>query len=174
MFCNRLHAWWSTQSLLATLLSSLIARHWVGLQTVWWYRLKDLYIDEMVGANCFGCCQAHQGLPVAFFLLRYSVLCTVESLYLLYLLFIYWFICSRRWCMDKLGVFHANQKSMCLDPHLKYGWGWRRKTGLSPPVKYFYWPFQGGIPFENHLCYLCIVFAMLSRLFIADLWSHAG
>ena len=26
MYCNRLHAWWSTQSLLSTLLSSLIAR----------------------------------------------------------------------------------------------------------------------------------------------------
>ena len=24
------------------------------------------------------------------------------------------------------------------------GWGWRHGTGLSPPVKYFYWPFQGG------------------------------
>ena len=26
MYCDRLHAWWSTQSRLATLLSSLIAR----------------------------------------------------------------------------------------------------------------------------------------------------
>ena len=50
MYCNRLHAWWSTQSQLATLLSSLIARLWVGLQTLRWFRLKDLYIDEMVGA----------------------------------------------------------------------------------------------------------------------------
>ena len=31
MYCNRLHAWWSTLSRLATLLSSLIARRWVGL-----------------------------------------------------------------------------------------------------------------------------------------------
>ena len=41
--------------------------------------------------------------------------------------------------MDKLGVFHANQTSMCLDPHLnlivKLA---RRETSLSPPVKYFY------------------------------------
>ena len=35
-----LHAWWSTQSRLATLLSSLIARGWVGL--LWRFRLKDL------------------------------------------------------------------------------------------------------------------------------------
>ena len=33
-----------------TLLSSLIARRWVGLQTLCWFRLKDLFIDEMVGA----------------------------------------------------------------------------------------------------------------------------
>ena len=31
MYCNRLHAWWSAQSRLATLLSSLIARWRVGL-----------------------------------------------------------------------------------------------------------------------------------------------
>ena len=30
---------------------------------------------------------------------------TAESLSLLYLLFISWFICSRRWCMGKLGAF---------------------------------------------------------------------
>ena len=55
--------------------------------------LKDLYIDEMVEAIdemveawCFGCCQAHWGLPVGFLLLRYSVLYTVEPLSLLYLL----------------------------------------------------------------------------------------
>ena len=26
----------------------------------------------------------------------------------------------------------------------------------------------------DHLCYLCLVFAMLSRLFIAALWSPTG
>ena len=26
----------------------------------------------------------------------------------------------------------------------------------------------------GHLCYLCLVFVMLSRLFIAALWSPAG
>ena len=40
-------------------------------------------------------------------------------------------------CIDKLGVFHANQISICLDPHLNEGLCWRRETGLSPPVKYF-------------------------------------
>ena len=61
MYCNRLHAWWSTQSGLATLLSSLIARRWVGLQTLWWFRLNDLSIDEMVGAWCFGCLSGPPG-----------------------------------------------------------------------------------------------------------------
>ena len=28
----------------------LIARQWVGLQTLWWFRLFDLSFDEMVGA----------------------------------------------------------------------------------------------------------------------------
>ena len=78
----------------------------------------------MIGAWCFGCCQAHRNLPVRFLLIRFSVLFTVESLSLLYILFISWFICSRRWCFDKLGVFHANQTTLCLDPHLNLGWGW--------------------------------------------------
>ena len=88
---SRLHAWWSTQLLLTTLLSSLIARRWVGLQALWRFRLKALSIDEMVGAWCFCCCQAYQGLSVGFLLLQYSILFTVESLSLLYLLFISWF-----------------------------------------------------------------------------------
>ena len=36
--------------------------------------------------------------------------------------------------MDKLGVFHANQTSMCIAPHLNKVLGWRRETSLSPPV----------------------------------------
>ena len=42
--------------------------------------------------------------------------------------------------MDKLGVFHANQTSMCLHgatSELKMRFACR-ETGLSPPVKYFY------------------------------------
>ena len=49
----------------------------------------------------------------------------------------------------------------------------RHETGLSPPVKYFYGTFEGGTSFVDHLCYLCFVFVMLSRLFIAALWSPA-
>ena len=39
----------------------------------------------------------------------------------------------------------------------------RHETGLSPPVKYFCWPFQGGAAFVDHLCYFFLVYVMLSR-----------
>ena len=45
----------------ATLLSSLIARRWFWLQTLWRFRLKDLSIDEMIGAWCFGCLSGPPG-----------------------------------------------------------------------------------------------------------------
>ena len=88
----------------------------------------------MVGTWCFGYCQGHQG-TCWISLLAYSVLCTVEFLLLLYLLFVSWFICSMRYLMDKLGVFHANQTSICFDPHLNWGWGKQCETSLSTPVK---------------------------------------
>ena len=34
--------------------------------------------------------------------------------------------------------------------------------------------FKGGVSFVDQFCYLCFVFVMLSRLFIAALWSPAG
>ena len=37
-----------------------------------------------------------------------------------------------------------------------------------------YRPFRGGTSFVDHLCLLCLVFVMLSHLFIAALWSPAG
>ena len=52
--------------------------------------------------------------------------------------------------------------------------GYPFKNILSPPVKYFYWPFQGFTSFVDHLCFLCLWFVMLLHLFIAALWSPAG
>ena len=50
----------------------------------------------------------------------------------------------------------------------------RCETGLSPPVKYFYWPFQGDASFVDHLCYYYRVFVMLSHASIFDIsWSPA-
>ena len=55
--------------------------------------------------------------PVGFLLLRYSVLCTVESFSLLYL-----GLCVLgRWCMDGLGVFMQTKHLLCLGPHLNWG-----------------------------------------------------
>ena len=39
----------------------------------------------------------------------------------------------------------------------------------------FYWPFQGGDSFVDHLCYFCLVFVILSCTSVCDaLWSPAG
>ena len=76
---------------------------------------KDLSIYEMVGAWCFGCLSGPPGFTCW---ISFAPIFSFIYLSLLYLLFISWFICPRRWCFDKLGVFHANQTSMCLNPHL--------------------------------------------------------
>ena len=51
----------------------------------------------------------------------------------------------------------------------------RRETGLSPPVKYFYWPFQGGT-FLWIIYVISVLFLLCfrARLFIDVLWSPAG
>ena len=49
------------------------------------------------------------------------------------------------------------------------------KLVLSPPVKYFYLPFQGGTSFVDHLCFSVLCYLCLcARLFICSLWSPAG
>ena len=59
-------------------------------------------------------------------LLLCSILCAVGSLTLLCLLFVSWFVCSGRWCIDGLGVFRVGQASVCLGPHLDVGLGLAR------------------------------------------------
>ena len=44
---------------------------------------------------------------------------TVESLSFFYLLFISQLVFDRILCIEKLGIFHANQTSICLEPHLE-------------------------------------------------------
>ena len=53
---------------------------------------------------------------------------------------------------------------------------WRSQNAFSYINKslYFYCPFQGGTSFVEKLWYFCLVRVMLSRLFIAALWSPAG
>ena len=67
------------------------------------------------GSNVVSVVWPHWSLTVGFLLIRYAVLCTVESLSLDYLLFISRFLCIWRWYIDKLGIFHANQTSICFD-----------------------------------------------------------
>ena len=50
-----------------------------------------------------------------------------------------------------------------------------RLTGLSPPVKYSYRPFQGGTSFVDYLCNFCLVLLCFQvSLFVVTLWSPAG
>ena len=49
--------------------------------------LKIYLLMRWEGPDALAVCQAHRGLPVGFLLLWYSVLFTIESLSLLYLLF---------------------------------------------------------------------------------------
>ena len=153
MYCSRLHAWWSTQSRLATLLSSLIARKWVGFQTQWRFRLKDLSIDEMVVAWCFGCCEVHRGLPVGFLLLWYSIylllspyLCFISFLYLeLYVL------------GDDALISYG---SFMQTTHLCVLINIWTKCEAGAPLNRFKSSsktFQGGASFPDHLFYFCLV-----------------
>ena len=51
------------------------------------FKLVSILTDQSSNFRIFGCCQAHRCLSVESLLLRYSVVCTVESLFLLYLPF---------------------------------------------------------------------------------------
>ena len=67
---------------------------------------------------------------------------------------------------------------MCSGPHQNQGWGWRRETGLSPPVKYFtdrskavllLWIFYVFV--LSCVCYvLCTSFYMC---FVVTCWERA-
>ena len=52
------------------------------------FDLKTCLLMRWYGPDALAVCGAHRGLPVEFLTLRYSFLFTVESLSLLYLLFI--------------------------------------------------------------------------------------
>ena len=72
--------------------------------------------------------------------------------------------------MDKLGIFHANQTSMCLDPDQNF----KREVGTVKLVKalqaFSHLPFKGGTSFVD-LFYFVFVFAILSCLCHSALWS---
>ena len=72
--------------------------------------------------------------------------------------------------MDKLGIFHANQTSMCLDPHQNF----KSEVGTMKLVKalqaFSHKPFKDGTSFVD-LFYFVFVFAILSCLCHLALWS---
>ena len=65
--------------------------------------------------------------------------------------------------MDKLGIFHANQTYMCLDPHQNEGRGWYRETSLSIPVIFlltiprWYFFFGSFYVFSLLYCLICVI-----------------
>ena len=88
------------------------------------------------------------------------VLDCIDSWSLPSFLLLYWVkACFRRWCIDKLGVFHANQISVSWSTsELRV-----RLAPLNrfkPSSKIFYWPFQGGTSFVDLLCF-CSVLCLL-------------
>ena len=94
VYCGGLRAWWSARSRLSALLCFLIAGRWVGLQTLWWFRLKDLSIDEMVGAWCFGCLSGPPGFtcgisfaPVFSFIYCWVLIFALSPCYILIYMF---------------------------------------------------------------------------------------
>ena len=64
---------------------------------------------------------------------------------------------------------------MCLDPHLNSGCGWRRVTGLSPPVKYFTDRCKAALLlWVIHVISVVCLFCFHARRFIDALWLPAG
>ena len=151
MYCNRLHAWWSAQSRLATWFSSLSANWLVGLQTLLRFRLKALCIDELIRAWCFGCLSGPPGFTcwISFALVFSFIYCWVLI-----------FACSGRWCINYLADF-------CAKPKIYVSWSTSEfRMRLAPwnrfklSIKLFYWPFQGGTSFVDLLCLFCFEFVM--------------
>ena len=76
-------------------------------------------MGERVGARCCVCGRAIWCLAVGVLLLWCLV--AVGSLSLFYLSFVSPVVCSRNCCFSELGILHANQASVCLGPHRKWG-----------------------------------------------------
>ena len=148
---------------------------WVEHENI--FRLKDASIYEMVGAWCFGCCQAHWSLPVGFILLQYSVLCPVGSLSLLCLLFISCFKCFFGWCIDTLGVFYAKPNIYVSQSTSELRVGCAPWNRFGPQVKYFMTvPRQFFVCGSFVLFLSCVCHALLSVhcCLVVTCWERAG
>ena len=101
-----------------------------------------------------------------------------ESLSLLYLLFISLFICSGRWCTDKLGVFHANQISMYWSTS-EFRVSLAPWNKFKPSSKIFYWHSKVVLLLWIFYVFFCLVFVMplcVSVYFylVVTSWERAG
>ena len=89
--------------------------------------------------------------------------------------FVSWFICSRRWCIDKLGVFHAI-KHICVLIHILT----KGEVGPVKPVEALKWNIS--IDRSKAVLLLCIIhiisvlllLCFSACLFIDALWPSAG
>ena len=112
------------------------------------------------------------------FLLQYSVVCTVAFLSMFYLIFISWFVCTRRWCIGKLEIFHVNKTS-------KVSWSTSElRVSLAPlnklkPSLDFLWQFQCSaslwILFLLFLFHVCPDYTVVSVpcSFVITCWDRA-
>ena len=72
--------------------------------------------------------------------------------------------------VDSKKDMHVDASYLCLqiDKRLSEVTGQYREKSLSPPVKRFYWPFQGSASFVDH------IWLFIFCVFIAALPSPAG
>ena len=84
-----------------------------------------------------------------------------------------WVVSTRKWCIHKLGIFHANQTSMCFNSQQNLKWGWRRLNMLKPSSDFFSDRSKASLLWI--FCHWCFtfVFIIMSCLFLEPLWSPA-
>ena len=132
---------------------------------------------ELCGPWTLAVCRAHQGLPDRFLSLRCSVLIAVESLSLLYLLIISWFMCSGGWCVGGLGSFlWAIYMYLCVLIHIWFGGGFggfikifTDHSGVALLLWIFYVFFLSCICYAFASVYLCLVVAGWERAALLSL-----
>ena len=93
---------------------------------------------------------------------------------LYFISFLYLNLYVLRWYIDTLGIFHANQTSICRESYQNYGWGWYRQTSLNRTVL-FLLTFLLWIFFVNCVLRVSVLLSIiLTCLFLAAVWSPAG
>ena len=154
---------------------TLIARRWVGLQTLWWFRLKDLSIDKIVGSDALAVCHAHRGLLLDFFCsgIQFNLLL---SPYLCFICFLYLDIyVLGDDALISQGSF-MQTKDLCVLIHIwTEGEVGAPLNRFKPSSKVLYWLFQGGtscLVLAMPLCasvHMCLVVTCWERADLLDL-----